>query len=189
MMPEYREGDLVNPGRFVAEVLDMKQMEAAAKIYESDRSNVSAGQAAEISVDAQPQSSFQAKVKSIAGMASRQNFGTDTVRRFEVTFDLMNHGGNLRPGTSTQIVVRGNEMKDQLYLPSQCLFEKDGKLVIYVKHGDRFEATDAKIKFRTENRIAFENLAEGTEVALVNPEDFFKQQQKQSDSSPMGVGQ
>ncbi len=188
-MPEYREGDIVNPGRFVAEVLDMKQMEAVAKIYESDRPNISVGQPAEIHVDAQPQSSFPAKVKNIAGMASRQNFGTDTIRRFEVTFDLMNHGGDLRPGTSTEIIVRGNEMKDQLYLPSQCLFEKDGKLIIYVKHGDHFEATDARVKFRTENRIVFENVAEGTEVALVNPEEFLKQQQKQSESSPMGAGQ
>lgn len=188
-MPEYREGDLVFPGRFVAEVLDMKQMEAVAKVYESDRPNVNTGQEAEIRVDAEPQAAFPAKVKTIAGMAARQNFGPDTVRRFEVSFDLMGRAADIRPGISTEIVVRGNEMKDQLYLPSQCLFEKDGKLVIYVKHGDHFEATEAKIKFRTENRIALENLAIGTEVALVNPEEFEKKQQKGADSSPMGVGQ
>lgn len=188
-MPEYREGDIVNPGRFVAEVLDMKQMEAVAKVYESDRPNVSAGQAAEISIDGQPQTIIPARVKVIAGMASRQSFGTDTIKRFDVTFDLLNYGGELRSGTSTQIVVRGNQMKDQLYLPSQCLFEKDGKLIVYVKHGDQFEATDAKVTFRTENRIALENLPQDTEVALVNPEEFFRQQQKQSSSSPMGVGQ
>jgi biotin carboxyl carrier protein len=188
-MPEYREGDIVNPGRFVAEVLDMKQMEAVAKIYESDRPNVSAGQTAEISIDGQPQTVIPARVKVIAGMASRQSFGTDTIKRFDVTFDLLNYSGELRSGTSAQIVVRGNQMKDQLYLPSQCLFEKDGKLVVYVKHGSQFEATDAKVTFRTENRIALENLPQDTEVALVNPEEFFRQQQKQSSSSPMGVGQ
>src|SRR5205085_3784941 len=53
-LPEYREGDLVFPGRFLAEVLDTNQMEALAKIYESDRSNLNAGQTAEIRLDTQP---------------------------------------------------------------------------------------------------------------------------------------
>jgi len=60
--------------------------------------------------------------------------------------------------------------------------------VIYVKHGDRFDPVEAKIKFRTENRVAVENLAEGTEVALVNPEKALKEQ-KGASASPMGIGQ
>jgi hypothetical protein len=47
---------------------------------------------------------------------------------------------------------------------------------------------EAKIKFRTENRVAVENLAEGTEVALVNPEKALKEQ-KGASASPMGIGQ
>ena len=41
---------------------------------------------------------------------------------------------------------------------------------------------------RTENRVAVENLAEGTEVALVNPEKALKEQ-KDASASPMGMGQ
>ena len=52
----------------------------------------------------------------------------------------------------------------------------------------KFEPVEAKIKFRTENRVALENLAEGTEVALVNPEKALKEQKGASDS-PMGIGQ
>jgi hypothetical protein len=47
----------------------------------------------------------------------------------------------------------------------------------------------AKIKFRTENRIAVENLPEGTEVALVNPEEALKKQEKTAGSSVPGIGQ
>lgn len=187
-LPEYREGDLVYPGRFMAEVMDVSQMEAVAKIFENDRSNVSVGQTAEIRIDAQPDAVFSAKVKTIAGMASRQDFGSDTVRRFDVTFDLLSHAAEMRPGTSAQVLVRGSQIKDQLYIPSQCVFDKDGKLVVYVKHGNNFEATEAKIKFRTENRVALENLPEGTEVALVNPEKTPKQD-KSTSSAPMGMGQ
>jgi multidrug resistance efflux pump len=187
-LPEYREGDLVYPGRFMAEVMDVSQMEAVAKVFENDRPNVSLGQSAEIHVDAQPDAVFQAKVKTIAGMASRRDWGTDTIKRFDVTFDLLSHTAEIRPGTSAEVLVKGAQIKDQLYIPTQCVFDKDGKLVVYVKHGDRFEPVEAKIKFRTENRVALENLAEGTEVALVNPEKALKEQ-KGGTSSPLAVGQ
>ncbi len=187
-LPQYREGDLVYPGRFLAEVLDVNQMEAVAKVYESDRSNLNVGQAAEVRLDAKPQEVFPAKVRAIAGMASRNDFGPNAIGRFEVSFAFLSRASEFRPGTSAQILVRGNQLKDQLYLPNQCLFEKDGQQVVYVKHGNSFEATPAKIEFRTENRIAVENLPEGTEVALVNPEEELKKQEKAA-GSVMGVGQ
>jgi multidrug efflux pump subunit AcrA (membrane-fusion protein) len=187
-LPEYREGDLVFPGRFLAEVMDVSQMEAVAKVFENDRPSVNVGQTAEIRMDAQPGAVFPAKVKSIAGMASRRDFGSDNVRRFDVTFDLLSHAPEMRPGTSAEVLVKGAQIKDQLYVPSQCVFDKDGKLVIYIKHGDKFDPVEARIKFRTENRVALENLAEGTEVALVNPEKALKEQ-KGASASPMGMGQ
>lgn len=188
-LPEYREGDLVYSGRFLAEVLDLNQMEVLAKVYESDRSNISVGQTAEVRLDAQPVAAVSAKIKTIAGMASRNDFGPNAIGRFDVSFSLARRDNEFRPGTSAEILVRGNQIKDQLYLPSQCVFEKDGKQIVYVKHGTSFEPAEAKVKFRTENRVAVENLPEGTEVALVNPEEASKQQQKSSATSPMGVGQ
>ena len=188
-LPEYREGDVVYSGRFVAEVLDVDQMEVVAKVFESDRANLNEGQEAEIHMDAQPQTSLSARVKAIAGMASRRDFGSDTVRRFDVTFDLLNHPARMRPGTSAQILIHGHQMKDQLYLPSQCLFEKDGKMIVYVKRNGKFEATEVKVKFRTENRVSLENLPEGSEVALVDPNQTGQDQPKETPASPMGVGQ
>ena len=187
-IPPYKEGDLVYSGRFLAEVLDMTQMEVVAKIYESDRPNLTEGQSAEIRLDAEPQGIYQAKVKSIAGMAAHTDWGPTTIQRFDVAFSLMDHSGPPRSGISAEIIVRGNQLKDQLYLPSQCLFEKDGKPVVYLKRGDRFEATAPKIKLRTENRIAVEDLPEGAEVALVNPEAEHKKPSPGASSS-MGVGQ
>ncbi|HET6844878.1 MAG TPA: HlyD family efflux transporter periplasmic adaptor subunit [Candidatus Angelobacter sp.] len=187
--PEYHEGDLVFTGRFLAEVLDTSQMEAVAKVFENDRSSVSIGQTAEIRMDAEPEAVFPARVKTIAGMASRRDFGSDSVRRFDVTFDLLSHTAEMRPGTSAQVLIRGAQIKDQLYIPSQCVFDKDGRLVVYVKHGDKFEAAEANIKFRTETRVAIENLPEGTEVALVNPEKAIQNQTKGPSASPLGVGQ
>ena len=49
------------------------------------------------------------------------------------------------------------------------MFQKGGKTFVYVKVGDRFEQREVKLAQRTESRAAIEGLAEGTEVALVDP--------------------
>jgi len=43
-LPDYRAGDLVNPGRLLAEVMDVELMEVQIKLEENDRDNVAAGQ-------------------------------------------------------------------------------------------------------------------------------------------------
>ena len=115
-LPEYREGDLVNSGRFLAEVMDMEQMEVVAKIYESDRSNLNVGQMANVRIDAQPRVIFSAKVKNIAGMASRNDWGPNAIGRFDVSFAVAGRAAEIRPGSSAQIVVKGNQVKP--FLPA-----------------------------------------------------------------------
>ena len=55
---------------------------------------------------------------------------------------------------------------------------KGGKPIVYVKSGSAFQSRDVEIKYRTESRVAVEGLPEGTEVALVNPEQAMKKSQK-----------
>ena len=54
-------------------------------------------------------------------------------------------------------------------MPRQAVFQKNGKNHVFVKAGDRFEQREVKIVQRTESRVAVSGLAEGTEVALVDP--------------------
>ena len=46
VLPEYREGDSVWPGRPVIDVIEVGKMEVRAKVDESDRTNLDAGQTA-----------------------------------------------------------------------------------------------------------------------------------------------
>jgi multidrug resistance efflux pump len=169
ILPEYRAGDLVQSGRVLADVLDVSQMEVQAKISETDRSNISPNEAAEVLVDAHPAEILPAKVKTVAGLASRDFWSGNSQAKFPASFQLERNSPDLRPGISAVVKVHGQKLTNVLYLPSQSLFDKDGKQVIYVKRGDSFEATSVKVKYRTESRIVIEGLAEGTEVAVVNP--------------------
>ncbi len=55
-LPEYRAGDNVFPGRPVADVFDISQMEIRAKVNEQQRNNVAAGQKATVESAALPRS-------------------------------------------------------------------------------------------------------------------------------------
>jgi HlyD family secretion protein len=186
-LPEYREGDLVSPGRLIAEVLEVSQMEILAKVSETERANMNPGQAVEIHVDARPEEVLRGKVKTVAGMATRDRWG-DPTPRFDATFQLDQVEAKMRPGVTAQVIVVGEQVRDALYLPRQALYEKDGKPVTYVKNGDRFDPREVKIKYRTESQVAIEGLAEGTEVSLVNPELENKKAAKPgAGPAPMGV--
>jgi hypothetical protein len=62
-------------------------------------------------------------------------------------------------------------VENALLLPRQAVFEKDGKPIVYVRAtgATGFERREIKILHRTESRMALEGLAEGTEVALIDP--------------------
>ncbi len=183
-LPEYREGDTVSPGRIVAEVFEVSQMEILSKVSETERANMNPGQAAEIRVDARPDEILHAKVKTVAGMASR-GWGPDPMPRFDATFALDQPVKELRPGVTAQVIVAGEEVHDALYLPRQALYDKDSKTIAYVKVSSHFEPREVKIKYRSESRTAIEGLKEGDEVALVNPEEDSKKAKSPSGARPM----
>lgn len=169
ILPEYRAGDLVQSGRVLADVLDVNQMEVQAKVSETDRSNIAPNEAAEVHIDAHPDEILSAKVKTVAGLASHDFWSGNSQAKFPATFQLQQNSPDLRPGISALLKIHGTKLNNVLYLPVQCLFDKDGKPIIYVKSNGDFTATAVKVKYRTESRIVVEGLSEGTEVALVNP--------------------
>jgi multidrug resistance efflux pump len=171
-LPEYRAGDTVGSGRVVMDIFDTSRLEIRAKVNEQDRANVNAGQTAVVQADALPGRPLSAKVASLSGLASRGFFfdSAGPLRQFDAMLQLDPTSRPPRPGTSVRIRVAGPEVRDALYVPRQALFQKNGKPVVYVRAGERFEPREVKVTHRTESRVAIEGVADGTEVALVNPE-------------------
>jgi HlyD family secretion protein len=168
-LPDYREGDQVQPGSGIAQVIDSREMEIISKINEHDRSNLKTGQSAEVRFDALPGHVFHGTVKTVGGMSMRQFWEADLGGKFDVSIQLSNEDSRLRPGLTAQIVILGDEKKNVLYVPRQALFLKDGKRVVYVKKGNGFEQREVTIQSEGESRAAIEGLNAGTEVALIDP--------------------
>lgn len=186
-MPEYREGDQVQPGRTVGQVVDPKEMELSAKVGELERSNVKEGQSVDIQLDAFPGSTFHGTVKTVGGNNTRRFWEDDTSTKFEVTIKLATTDPRMRPGLTAHIFINGDPRKDVLYVPRQALFLKEDKRVLFVRNGSSFEPREVKIQAENESRAAIEGIAAGTEIALIDPTAPRKAASSNA-SSPAGGG-
>jgi HlyD family secretion protein len=168
-LPDYHEGDQVQPGSSIAQVVDPQGLELTSKIDEQDRGNVQVGQPVDVVFDALPGQVIHGTVKSVGGMSVRQFFSSDTNGNFEVGIQLANKDPRLRSGFTAQIVFLGASKKNVLYLPRQALFLKDGKRIVYARKANGYEQREVKILSENESRAAIDGLEQGSRVALVDP--------------------
>jgi multidrug resistance efflux pump len=170
VLPDYRPGDAVQPGRVVAEIVDIEQMEIQTKVDETDRPSLAAGAAATVSVDALARAELDASAKGISGLATRNFWDVSANRQFDAAFVLSRAVGTLRPGMTARVLVRGETLRNVQHLPRQVLFEKGGRPVVYVRNGSSFTPTEVKVLRLTESRVVIEGLADAVEVALTHPD-------------------
>jgi multidrug resistance efflux pump len=169
-LPEFRVGDMVQPGRSIMDVAAASGMEIRVRVSEQERPNLTVGQPATVSADGLPGKPFTARIASLSSVAVRATDQAGPLRQFEVTLRLDQVDPRLRPGTSVRVVITGSVIPNVLVIPRQALFHKNGKSVVYVRLGDRFEQREVKVSNGSESRMAIEGLPEGTEIALVNPD-------------------
>ena len=87
-MPDVREGDTLQPGMPVADVLDLSEVEVWAKVGELDRANLTEGQDALLQLDAIPDKQFHGKIKALSGTATSDVFSGDPSKKFDVVFSV-----------------------------------------------------------------------------------------------------
>ena len=168
-LPEYREGDQVEPGRTVGQIVDAKEIELSAKVGEHERNNIKEGQPVDLQLYAFPGSTFHGTVKTVGGANTRRMWDDDTSTKFEVTIKLATTDPRMRPGLTAHISINGDPRKDVLYVPRQALFLKENKRVVYVHNGSNFDPREVKIQAENESRAAIDGISAGTEIALIDP--------------------
>jgi multidrug resistance efflux pump len=87
-MPDIREGDTLQPGMPVADILDLSEVEVWAKVGELDRANLKEGQEAVLQLDAIPDKRFGGKIKAMSGTATSDVFSGDPSKKFDVIFSV-----------------------------------------------------------------------------------------------------
>jgi hypothetical protein len=109
---------------------------------------------------------------NVGGVRMGRGFGRaeGPVRMIDVSLALDQPLLTGRPGLSAKIVVNGDPLKNVLYLPRQAVFDQDGKPTVFVKKDGSFERRPVKIRARTDTLVVVDDLKEGDEIALADPE-------------------
>jgi HlyD family secretion protein len=168
-LPPFQIGDIARGGMAVAQIPDLKNWEVSAAVGELDRGHLSVGQKVSVSVVALAGKSFTGHVKNIGGTT-----GPPWDRRFECRIALDHAGPELRPGMTSNMVITVDTLDDVLWVPSQALFESDGRNFVYVKTPRGFMPRDVKLVRRSESQAVLTGIAEGDLVAMSNPDQQSK---------------
>jgi len=177
-LPTVQLGDSVRPGVAVAQIPDLKSWEVRAMVAEVDRGHLAEGQSVSIAVVALAGKSFPGHVINL-GTTSGQPWD----RRFECRMAIDKPGPELRPGMSSNLVITAEKLDNVLWVPSQALFETDGRTFVYLKTAAGFAPRDVTLVKRSESQAVIQGLKEGDVVALSNPAEMNKPATPQSQSA------
>ena len=188
-LPDYHIGDQVNPGSAIGEVIDVSHLEVYAQVGENERSNLKQGQHVDIQVSAVPNDNFTGKVETVGGATSHEFWDDNSSHKFDVTVLLDKPDPRLRPGFAARLNIHGDQLSHAVSIPSEAVFERGGKKIVYCKRNRGFEAQEVKVRALSEGRAVLEGIQPGTVVALVNPEARGSEKTKESNSGPpLGPG-
>ena len=99
-LPTLQVGDTVRAGMAVAQIPDLKNWEAVARIGELDRGHLAPGQRTELSVIALAGRQYKGKLKEIGGTT-----GPPWDRHFDCKISIDDPSPELRPGMSARVVI------------------------------------------------------------------------------------
>jgi len=168
--PEFKEGDRAWSGAAIAELPDMSEIRASARIEEVDRGRVEVGQSAVIRVDAIPEREFAARVVLISPLAKPDHSTWPPTRNFDLEVQLTETDPRLRPGMSASLRIAVDRLPDIISVPAECVFQKAGRTVVYVLKGSGFEEREVVIARRSGTQVAIgSGLKLGERIARRDP--------------------
>src|SRR5262245_15233279 len=169
---EFREGDRAWAGASILELPDLSSIHLEARLDESDRGRLKVGQQALVKIEAVPGQDFTARVDLISVLA-RVDFssGWPPVRNFDLGLVLDKPDPRIRPGMTATARIAADRMPDVTLVPSEAIFQKDGRPVVYRLRGSKFDEQPVEIVRRGREQAAVSaGVNAGDKLAVRRPE-------------------
>ena len=91
----------------------------------------------------------------------------------------------LRPGLLADVEITVEKMANALHVPAQAVFEKDGKAVVFVQTGGRFEQRPVQLEKRSESLMVLKGgVKPGEVIAMSDP--YARKADKKGDKKGSG---
>lgn len=167
---EFKEGDRAWAGAKIAEIPDLRSIRMTAHVDEIDRGPLKKGQAVLIRIDAIPDHEFAATVADISTIAKPDFSGWPPVKNFDLTIKLAETDARVRPGMNGNARIVLDRIQGAVVVPSESLFQKGGRTIVYVLRRGRLEERAVTIGKRNRGEaIVSAGLAAGERIALKDP--------------------
>ena len=169
--PEFRQGDRAWPGAAILELPDLSSVHLQARLDESDRSRLQAGQEATVRIEAVPGREFKAKIEGIS-MLARVDYGSTwpPPRNFDLDLILLEVDPRIRPGMTAVARIATERVPNVVLVPSEAIFQRDGAPVVYRLEGAGFEERGIRLTKRgKEQAIVASGIDPGDRIATRRP--------------------
>jgi HlyD family secretion protein len=168
--PEFKEGDRAWPGAGIVELPNLSGVRVAGRVDEAERGRLHVGQKATVRVDAIADREFVGEVDEISPVAKPDFSGWPPTKTFDVSVRLSESDPRLRPGMSSMARVAIETLPDSVLVPSEAVIPKNGRQVVYVLRGSRFEERVVSVAMRGSGQVVIASgLKPGEKVALQDP--------------------
>lgn len=162
-------GDNVIGGYPIVTLPDLSTMESITSVNEVDISRVKKGEKVQVRLDAFQDSLFEGSVAEVASLGRNKDYNSN-IKVFQINVAVKGHSPVLKPGMTTSNRVIINEIPNVLFVPQECVFEKNGRKVVYIKNGSGFDETAVETGDKSENYVVIKKgLPDNAVVALIDP--------------------
>ena len=121
-------GEMVGPGREVANIIDISTMKVRLSIPEEEVHKLHAGQTAELRVDSHPGAVYRGTVHTVGAKSESPNGHT-----YPVEVLVQNTSGAvLRAGMFARVSIRTNVAKNVIVVDRNALVDHDGRPAVFI---------------------------------------------------------
>jgi hemolysin D len=164
------------PNRDVGFVEPGQEAEIKVSTFNFTRYGLLHGKVLSLSPDAVGKDDTQdpSKDKSQQAAQSAKGAGDDQGPVYAARISLDQAAPELRPGMTSNMVITLETLNNVLWVPSQALFESDGRKFVYAKGPHGFMPHDVTLVRRSESQAVITGIKEGELVAMSNPDQLNK---------------
>lgn len=165
-----RVGSTVWSGSPLGQIPNLEAMNAEVFVLEADAAGLVIGQRAMITLEASPGRRYSGKITQVDKLARPRLRGVP-VQYFGVTVTIdKTDPAVMKPGSRVLAELELDSRANAFSIPRQAVFEKQGKKIVYVRHGDRFVPSAVTIGTSSPGRIVITaGVTKGDALALTDP--------------------